>query len=317
MDMMDRKTIEKGLITLVFSVIIYSALVFYGDLQSLVSHLNRVELTQILAVVLFTLFSLFLRFLRWERYLNLQSIDLGTVKSLEYFISGFSMIITPGKLGEGIKCYLMKKEENTPLSDGIPLVIAERALDLYSLILLSLATYSLLYLNVLHSLLLILAALSSTFIILNMRNQIIRKILNQEIFPVTEKIDKKMKKVLKLVNQNDELLNPKSQLVPLIYSLASWSLNGLSLYIILQSMAQQDFLKSLLSFSASSVAGALSMIPGGLGVVEGTMAGTLQILGSPKTAAIASTIVLRVFSFWLTFVLGATVLTYHLYRRRK
>lgn len=48
------------------------------------------------------------------------------------------MSVTPGKIGEVFKSYLLKEQIGTPISKSAPIVFAERITDFLSLVLLSL-----------------------------------------------------------------------------------------------------------------------------------------------------------------------------------
>ncbi|KXK03206.1 MAG: hypothetical protein UZ04_CHB001001606 [Chlorobi bacterium OLB4] len=48
------------------------------------------------------------------------------------------MSVTPGKLGEILKSYLIKEETGTPVSKSAPIILAERLTDFISMILLCL-----------------------------------------------------------------------------------------------------------------------------------------------------------------------------------
>ena len=47
------------------------------------------------------------------------------------------MSVTPGKLGEILKSYLLKEENGTEVSKSMPIVFAERLTDFISIVLLS------------------------------------------------------------------------------------------------------------------------------------------------------------------------------------
>lgn len=73
---------------------------------------------------------------KWEYYLRRLSMNVPVRDSLTIFFSGLTMCITPGKVGELLKSYLLKKSKGTPISYSIPVVIMERVTDLISILLL-------------------------------------------------------------------------------------------------------------------------------------------------------------------------------------
>jgi uncharacterized protein (TIRG00374 family) len=71
-----------------------------------------------------------------------------------------------------------------------------------------------------------------------------------------------------------------------------------------------SFVELVTGFSVGLTAGALSMIPGGLGVQEGSMAGIYALLGTPFQRAILAAILFRVIYYLIPYVI-----TLALYRR--
>jgi len=81
------------------------------------------------AILALTLFNYICRFFKWQYYLKRLKIDVPWVKSFLIFISGLSMAITPGKVGELLKCYLLKRSTGEPISRTSPIVMSERLTD--------------------------------------------------------------------------------------------------------------------------------------------------------------------------------------------
>jgi uncharacterized protein (TIRG00374 family) len=62
-------------------------------------------------------------------------------------------------------------------------------------------------------------------------------------------------------------------------------------------------------FSLGSLAGALSLLPGGLGVAETSMTGLIRVLGDvPKAAAAAATVLIRLATLWFAVAVGLLAL---------
>jgi uncharacterized protein (TIRG00374 family) len=58
------------------------------------------------------------------------------------------------------------------------------------------------------------------------------------------------------------------------------------------------------AFVMASVAGTLAFVPGGVGIFEGASVAALHLLGVPIVAALAATLLLRGFTFWLPMLPG-------------
>src|SRR6266404_2292651 len=66
---------------------------------------------------------------RWQYYVGRLEIKIHWFRSLLIFISGLSMAITPGKVGELLKSYLLKRSTGAPVSRTSPIIVAERLSD--------------------------------------------------------------------------------------------------------------------------------------------------------------------------------------------
>src|SRR5262245_21044963 len=67
-----------------------------------------------------------IRFVRWQVYLHDQDVRVPTGSSALVFASGLSLSITPAKLGELVKSYLLRELHGIPAPRTAPIVIAER-----------------------------------------------------------------------------------------------------------------------------------------------------------------------------------------------
>lgn len=62
----------------------------------------------------------------------------------------------------------------------------------------------------------------------------------------------------------------------------------------------------LLAYGASQVAGSLPVVPGGLGIVEGSLAVFLAAYGAGRVPAVAAALAFRLVSYWLVIAVGWT-----------
>jgi glycosyltransferase 2 family protein len=107
-------------------------------------------------------------------------------------------------------------------------------------------------------------------------------------------------------------------------SAVSWFFECLAAYVCVRGLRLDlSLVDTVVVFSLGSLAGALSFLPGGLGVAEGSMTGLIQVLGDvPKAAAVAATVLIRLATLWFAVALGLVGLVveewqYRLQRRRE
>src|SRR6187455_823099 len=80
-----------------------------------------------------------LRSFHWQFYLRKVGVrNVSLRDSLQVFLAGFALTVTPGKLGEAVKAVLLRASHKIPMSKTAPIVIAERITDLVALLLLAL-----------------------------------------------------------------------------------------------------------------------------------------------------------------------------------
>ena len=83
---------------------------------------------------------------------------------------------------------------------------------------------------------------------------------------------------------------------------------GTLLFVMKAIGASNDFLTAFLALVMASVAGAIIILPGGIGGFEAGCIATLNLLGVPIGEAIATTILFRGLSFWLPLIPGLFLL---------
>jgi uncharacterized protein (TIRG00374 family) len=101
----------------------------------------------------------------------------------------------------------------------------------------------------------------------------------------------------------------------LLLAAGRWVLDYLTLIAALYAVgAEPRASLVLLAFCAAQLLGTLPLTPGGLGIVEAGLTGTLALAGVGAGAAVVATLAYRLVSFWLPIPAGAVAAVIH--RRR-
>jgi uncharacterized protein (TIRG00374 family) len=250
-----------------------------------------------------------LRFLRWHYYLARLSVRVPAADSALLFLSGLAMTITPGKLGEVIKSLLMKEAFSVPVALSAPIILAERVTDLAALLLLG--TIGLLALPNGA-----LPAAVSLALVVSLLGVCAWRALGNAVIALVARVPRLARRRAKLQDAYDSLgtlLRPVPLLIALSTAVAAWGLQCLALNAIAAGFpgVTLGLQEGLLAYAAPLLAGALALIPGGLGVTEASMTSAIQVLGgggasAPVAAAI--TILTRLLSFWFAIALGFVAL---------
>jgi len=301
--------LRKTLWSLVLAVVVYTALVFLGDVRSVGSALSSMDLSMVPLFLSLSLANYFLRFLKWHYFLRRVRVRLPWKESLGVFLAGFSMTVSPGKLGELLKCYLLRERRGVPVSRTSPVVIAERITDLISMLLIAMA--GLLMVRHRGAVLAVAAGALAVLAVMVL-------LLWGRAFRMLTGLACRIRKLRERRGSLEDfqkhccsLLDLRSLAVTVPLGMLSWGAEAMVLCLVSMSMGLDPPLSvgvALLAHSAGTVAGAVSMVPGGLGLTEITI-GAILTLSMSRPDAAATTLIMRFSTLWFAVVLGIAVLS--------
>ena len=125
-------------VALLFALGVFIALTFYADAPRLAAALAAFQWQWLPLALAVTLANYVLSFARWHYYLRVIGVtNVPPRDSFLIFLSGFSLTMTPGKLGEVLKSFLLKARYGTPVSYSASIVVAERLTDVLGMVLLA------------------------------------------------------------------------------------------------------------------------------------------------------------------------------------
>ncbi len=125
--------------------LIYLALLLFADAEGLtedlLEQLRIYPWLLIIPVILQKFIAWFFRFLEWHYFLGVISARdrISLFDSAALFVSGFTMAVSPGKVAEILKTVILKNKTGVPIAASAPVVIAERVVDGFAVIILSFA----------------------------------------------------------------------------------------------------------------------------------------------------------------------------------
>src|SRR5262245_60188607 len=118
--------VRRWLWLLIGLVIGLAAFSIVGDLRNVGARLAGFAWRAFAAALALALGNCLLRFLRWQMYLRRQGVSAPVGSSVIVFVAGLSLSITPAKLGELVKSYLLREMHDIPAPKTAPVVVAER-----------------------------------------------------------------------------------------------------------------------------------------------------------------------------------------------
>jgi uncharacterized membrane protein YbhN (UPF0104 family) len=253
------------------------------------------------------------RFAKWEVYLRRLAVRVPKLRSLAIFLAGFSLTVTPGKVGEVLKSYLLREDCGVPMARTAPIVLAERVTDLVGCLLLVLvgaATFG-------RSREVVFVCAAGAILVGALVLPVLVPPLGDWLIGVVERlpaIGRAGPKLRQFHEATRVVLAPAPFALTLALSVIAWAAECTAFWVIAGGFAVGGEGPSLLLctfiYALTTVGGALSFLPGGLGVQEGGMVGLLLAAGAhlDRPAASAATILTRLATLWYAVLLGVIAL---------
>jgi len=330
----DRSASSMGrrlIVGVLFGVLVYAGIVLWLDAGAILEALEDFAWWTFPAACGLAFGNYALRFIKWERYRSLLGIELDRRTSFVVYLAGFSMGVTPGKMGEVFKSWLIKRVNGTPIHVSAPIVVAERLTDLFGFLILVAAggliakpeyapVFAATFVLCLFAVFLCGSARAAAF-----ATNIVRKL------PRGEALAPRLEGAF---GSARVLLAPREVIGPTLLSAVSWSLECMAFLLIANSLApigiELSLADALFIYSISAVVGAVAIIfPGGIGPTEGMLGtftrqayepglvhlGSEAALAAARTKAAGAVLLTRFATLW--FGVGVGLAATWLFRRMK
>jgi len=295
---MDKKTlIFYSLLIVGFLALLY--LFIASNILMNLDIFRYVNLSLLFLALSLTILNVLVKIYRWKFLSKAYGIHLpyeesGKIVLGSFFVSG----ITPAKIGDIIKAYIMRKRHALPVIDGISSVLYERIFELLFLFFVSLGVF---YIGL----------SAKNYIVIQLTTFILIFAFIAYIF--SEKILLWAQKILirtKIADLGGSEMRIKK--IRPLQSLAVFTLTGfalglefLRLWIVVQAFGfDMNIIHLSVFFSLAVLIGLLSQIPIGIGIVEGSLALFLTDAGLPPYYAFGIVLVDRIISMYFVMALG-------------
>jgi uncharacterized protein (TIRG00374 family) len=294
------------LISLVFGALVFVALSAYADFNDVIDGLGRFKWEYLPVILGLTSVNYALRFLKWQFYLKTIGVEGFPARdsALVYF-AGLGMVVTPGKVGEWLKCYLLREMHGTSFSRSAPIVIAERLTDSLGLVILGAA--GLIVFGDAWPAFVVVVAGAIAMVVLARHRPLAYWVLGRlERVPIVSRFAQHAEE---FYNSSYVLLSPQVLGSMTLLSVMSWGFEVLAFYVTLLGLGVDGggdlLLKASFIMPAATLASALLLTPGGLGVAEGGITGLSQVLlDLPRSDAAVGTLVIRFGTLWFGVIVG-------------
>ncbi len=302
-------TSRRLLMGVLLGILVFAGFSLVADIDTLSNRLASFAWWTFLAALGLALVNYALRFVRWHFYLRYTQIPVPRGRSALVFVSGFALSVTPGKIGELVKSYLLRELEGVALTKSAPIVLAERVTDLLALVILCL--FGVFFYGVAK----ITVAIGAAVLVIGLIILTVPPLSHFLIrgFTYLSILRRYRIRLYDFYDNLYLLIRPVPLLSATVIAMVAWCAECMGFALIANGFpgASVPIGLAILIYAATTVAGALSFLPGGLLVTEGTM--TLLLVeassGFDQSTAIAATMLIRLATLWFAVVLGVIALT--------
>ncbi len=268
----------------------------------------RLSLFALMLVLSAACTSYFIRILRFYMLLAQSGVPISLPNTALAQVVGFALSIMPGSVGDVFKLHLIQERAGTSLLRTAPALLLDRVMEGAGFIVLALVSTAALPALQIHlpempllamglGLLLALVLLRRRFgLALTFGQKWLGKFsLGTRLLAQVQN----MRRDLKVS------ITPRQLVTGLALTGLARLVDGLVLLLAAQMLDVTLALPvAIFVVAASGLAGGVSLLPGGAGAAETTMAGLLMFSGAPLANALAITLVARLSTLWLWVALG-------------
>ena len=284
------------------SVGLYGVFLFFSDFNIISKQISNFKYEFLPLILLLVSISWTPLLVRWQILLKKNDINIPIKKSFLLFLGGMSMTITPGHVGELIKSQLIKTIYNIPRTKTAPIIFVEKFYDLTGAIIASIIGIIILGMDI--SIILISVSILIVIIFLIYYRPIFEFILKR----VTK--TKFFSKYSENISDSYEIVRnsttPQISSISFGLSVLYWIIISVAVHFILLSFGIESIsvLKTISIYSSSVIIGAISFIPGGLGITEGSLIGLFSLEGIDISLALVLSVMIRILTMWYSVSIG-------------
>lgn len=268
----------------------------------------------VLVLLLATIVENALRLYRYRIFSRALALPVAFKWVALYYLAGMALIPTPGKIGTALRLWLLNTHHGLSYARTAPMLLMDVLTDtlamglLVGLGLLVLPHTGLMTLGIGF----LLAMVVGVLLLLEAPHvgRAAVKLLHRLFGRRWPKLAGTLLKILRVIHTR---LGWGPLLKATGLSFVSWAVVGLALtWVLHQAGANVPWPAGPVALSASTMLGVLSLMPGGMGGAEASLAGLLHLFGTPFGLALVATVLGRIAVLWLPVAVGFAVLPWAL-----
>jgi len=325
----------KTAIFLIIGIIIMVVILNFIGIDEIITSLKIADFSLIFLAIVVQFLTYYLLALRWDIINKIANINVSIQSILLMILVGFSINnITPSGRGGGepVRAFILSKYAKRPYEETFATVIADKALDMFPFLVLSIISVIFFILsfdlsdlghgNLILAILIISVVgvtIASGLVIYTSINEKFGKkatswvvnLINRFYKKDPESLEKKAMKAISGFQKTMRMMLSDKKILyyALPLSFLIWASEILRVYIVF--LAFGVTVSPLLIgavFILASLIGMIPLLPGGLGAIDGVMISFYSLAGIPPSISAAATVIERLISFWMTTTLGFIIL---------
>jgi uncharacterized protein (TIRG00374 family) len=287
-------------------VVILAVAIFLIGYDALAANLAKLNVATFAVCLVLMVWQVGGRFLRWIWYARCLGLKLSLREGALFYAAGLGMTMTPGRLGELLRLWLLEKRFAVPYRRIAGLYVMDRISDATTYFILF-AIGSLTYQHsspvawggmvIVGLIILVLMKPWPAFALLKASYAILGKGRKQVLW------------LRRAIRNTSTLSQPRVFLPGLAVGTIGWlAAPGVLKVALFQMGVDLPFLHATAIYAAGALVGGATMLPGGGGGTEAVLISLLGVSGVPIDAAVAAVIVTRVTFLWAPVGLGIIAL---------
>ncbi len=282
----------------------YTAVAFWVGMPQVIEAAGKIDAWAYVFLLGLTLTNHVIRFLRSRWLLSCLNHDLPVLRYMTYYFFGIAFLATPARVGEAIRTFFLRKD-GVPYTDSLSILLLERVYDVLAMACLSLLAVA--YVDTIAVIATVLLILS--FLLLSTRMD---KMLNLLVHAGTRLASSwgrwGFQKIGGLQPTMSILLESPRPMLSLGSGLLGFAVQSAGFYFIVSGLGvDAPFWASIGIYAFSVTVGSFSMMPGGLGTTEATMALLLTLIGVTAADTVTVIVISRLTTLWFSVAFGMVV----------
>ena len=296
------------ILVLVAVVGVYAVFLFMSDYNIISEKISNFKISYLPLILLFVSASWIPLSIKWHLLLKNCGINIPLKKSIVVFFAGVAFEITPGQIGTLMKSQILKTSCNIPRTRTVPIVVVEKAYDLIGAIFASIIGIIILGIDFY---LIVIAILFLAVIFFFMYYQPASEIFFKRITK-TKFFSKHIDNISEFHAIVQKSTNVKVAITCILLSITYWFIISIAAYYVLMAFDVNvlDYLTVLAIYTTSILLGAISFIPAGIGVTEGSITGLFTLNGIDVSTALILSVMIRVLTLWYSVCVGFIALKF-------